>query len=543
MSSLDSRFARSLAWVLVLLFGVWVRVFGLGSGIVSGDEIHSILVAKDRPLGYILSHFHQNDYCIPLTAWCRLMVLTGGLEEWSLRVLSIVPGVLLLVLLPRLVRGFLGRFDQLLLGLVLAASPLMVFWSRTGRPYSMIALLGTLSVPLLLRYLAAPSARRLVPPLLAQAGLLYFSPTTLPAIGALGVGALLLSGDAGRARPASRARALLQGILPTLLAVVVAMSLLVAALPSLGEILTTKLHADRVTFTTALKSARMLFGFPVGEDTLLVLLLLGCVVAGLWRVRAEHSRFFLPALVVLFLPGLTYLFRPVHCIALPHVFLRYQAAFLPLWWAVAGYGFAGLRRSWLRWEWSRGIAALLALLLVSVQIAGGPLSLGYPLRAPFGTQGTPFRFPGCRVDETRVPPFYRNLAREKGVATVVEWPALAEHSKLFRSYQALHGSRVVRCHPFSTSSAGVSFRTLVLGLENLRDEHRPAYIVLHRKPNLEFFFMMHPDPLPTVGGRTPEAQVAACPDEYNLEAAIRKGRELYGPPCYEDLWIVVFREE
>jgi hypothetical protein len=82
----------------------------------------------------------------------------------------------------------------------------------------------------------------------------------------------------------------------------------------------------------------------------------------------------------------------------------------------------------------------------------------------------------------------------------------------------------VRCHPFSTSSADACFRTLVLGLDHLREKHRPASVVLHRQPALEFLFKTYPD-------------------EHNLNFAIGKGRESYGSPCHEDLWIVVFPVE
>ena len=66
----SGRRDRFLWWLgAIVLGGAAIRLWQLGQQIIGDDEWHAVNIAVHRPLGYILTHFHEADNCIPLTAY------------------------------------------------------------------------------------------------------------------------------------------------------------------------------------------------------------------------------------------------------------------------------------------------------------------------------------------------------------------------------------------------------------------------------------------------------------------------------------------
>ena len=134
-----------LLLTLLIAFGTYLRLEGLGDAALFGDEHHS-LTAATRPVGEILTSFDRfgSHVLTPLLQHLSLEVL--GPEVWTLRLVSVLPGILSIVLLAGLAARVAGRGAALLAAGLLAASPMHVYYSRFGRPYALEVLAALLVV-------------------------------------------------------------------------------------------------------------------------------------------------------------------------------------------------------------------------------------------------------------------------------------------------------------------------------------------------------------------------------------------------------------
>jgi hypothetical protein len=140
---------------LPLLVGAVVRVAGLRTQIVLDDEVHAVRVALGRTLDQILSHYPLVDVSIPLAALDRLALDLGlPLSETALRAPALIAGLLAVSLIPLLLHGRIPPRASLLLGLLLALSPWLVFYSRFARPYMLVTLSAFLALLLFRRFAA-----------------------------------------------------------------------------------------------------------------------------------------------------------------------------------------------------------------------------------------------------------------------------------------------------------------------------------------------------------------------------------------------------
>ncbi len=141
---------RLFTWMLIAacLVGLFLRLNLLSSQVLVDDEWHSLAFVIGRSPGWILTHFSvpSGFTSIPLNIHAWLLLHTVGWSELLLRLPSVVFGLLILVLGPILVRPVIGWRAAGLLALLLAISPILVFYARLSRPYSAVACLGFLAV-------------------------------------------------------------------------------------------------------------------------------------------------------------------------------------------------------------------------------------------------------------------------------------------------------------------------------------------------------------------------------------------------------------
>lgn len=529
-----------LGLVAAVLFGAFLRLFHLGSQVVFGDEVHAVSSATTSSLAHILTHYQLPDNCIPISALCRVLLTTVGLEEWGLRSLALVPGILLLAVVASATRALLAGPERVLLTLFLSTSPLFVFWSREGRPYSAVALFGALSLVTYVRFLARPGWRWMLASGLSQAGAFYFSITVLPFLLGLGLAAGLWRAteprDPGGGGAGPRVRATLAAMRPSFLALGLVVALALPTLPSLLEILgQNKGYHRLVSGRTFASSALVLFGFRHAElaapGNALVLVPTALSLVGLvafcrrgWRLAACALLAIGPAPLVL----ATSEFRMIDE---ARVFLRYQAAVVPFYCVlpVLGVGALRARLGAASRAAGRGVA-LAAFGLVAVQLALGPIPGGLPPANPFGlaiSQMSGGIQPKELAEPSAVPAFYRERAGDEDLV-VVEWPARNRYMALFAAYQRIHGGRVIGCYG-EADHPGARFRTRVLRPRGL-GKRIPAgsWVVLHKLPDEQTFVAAGEQ---GKGKRNPGLQEAreAC-------------REQFGAPVYHDEWILVYRK-
>ncbi len=123
-----------LLGIITLVAGV-LRYFRLGTWSFWIDEVFTLDRARivfDNPSWRPLS-----EYLI------GIMIRAGGVDEWVVRLIPMLVGVLSVPLLYLMVRPLFGRGVALGASLLLALSPWHLFWSQNGRFYTILLLLYT----------------------------------------------------------------------------------------------------------------------------------------------------------------------------------------------------------------------------------------------------------------------------------------------------------------------------------------------------------------------------------------------------------------
>lgn len=131
----SSALLQSLAWIFVFLLAAGLRFFDLAGAPFHADEAVGARITANRIEGAAY-HFDPKHYHGPSLSWiAAAFAKVAGrssfedLDESILRVVPVVCGTLV-VLLPLLLRGWLGGLASWIAGLLLATSPLLCFFSR-----------------------------------------------------------------------------------------------------------------------------------------------------------------------------------------------------------------------------------------------------------------------------------------------------------------------------------------------------------------------------------------------------------------------------
>lgn len=151
-----SRGGTALGGILAAcLIGTWLRLDQFLWQVVTDDEWHALhQVIFNSPRQFLLS-FGTADYSIPLTLlyWCEARWF--GLTELAMRWPMMAAGLAVLVLFPLWAARQLGWRTALVFALLLAVSPMLIYYSRNARPYGLTLLLGYLAHYCFWRYWAS----------------------------------------------------------------------------------------------------------------------------------------------------------------------------------------------------------------------------------------------------------------------------------------------------------------------------------------------------------------------------------------------------
>lgn len=151
--SAGSSRAGLLPWMAVLLvLGAALRLYRLGDWSLAGDEIYTLrdslttaTLAGPKPLLFFLNYHVIRPF--------------SELNEWGLRVLPALFGILAVPVMYWVGRTTIGPRTGLLAALLVAVSPWHVYWSQFARYYTLAFLLSAIYPVLLFRGLHTTSVR------------------------------------------------------------------------------------------------------------------------------------------------------------------------------------------------------------------------------------------------------------------------------------------------------------------------------------------------------------------------------------------------
>jgi hypothetical protein len=414
-----------------LLAGAFLRVSQLRSQMLVDDEWHAVRMLIRADMAGIAGHFGLADYCIPLTLYYRWLYDHAALSEWSMHLPLLVAGLALLVVAPWLLRQTLAPSTRAIWIGLLAISPSLVYFSRTARPYALLALLGVLAFVAFRNWREGRGDRRAWACVYVAATffggwahLLSLVFTLWPFVW-YGIGDLRACFNrATRAQGLRSLRPLI--VLGLLVAVPLGLALGPPLFNDWGA-MTGKAGANSATLQSLYRTVLMQFGVADAGSCAAIV---GLFVFGAWRLWRRESELCALVLSAAVAGGI------VICMARPAwiqhapVLVRYAAPVLPFLLLFVAEGVAGVVAS-LR---SQPVAAVFAASGLGVLFAFGPLPRWYHVpnqfmdHAIFQYDYDPAENPYATLLQLGpVSPFLRDLAEQPiGSVTLIETPARAQ---------------------------------------------------------------------------------------------------------------------
>jgi len=154
MSKQSNKNKNTTTLIYIIIVGFLLRLISLNQSLWL-DEATSALVARDYSPGYILTNFLPKDFHPPLYYFTlKLWSLAFGTSEISLRFPSIIFALLTIFLVYQIGKIIDKASSGKLAALLLATSPLHIYYSQEARMYSMSTLFVALSVLLFLNLIS-----------------------------------------------------------------------------------------------------------------------------------------------------------------------------------------------------------------------------------------------------------------------------------------------------------------------------------------------------------------------------------------------------
>jgi uncharacterized membrane protein len=147
--------------ILAYLLGAFLRIYLLNDQVLLDDEWHSMAFVIGKPFMWILTHFSvPNGFTsIPLNIHEWILLNSIGWSEIWLRLPSVLLGLICLIFGPILAKSIIGIRTATILSLLIAISPILIFYSRVSRPYSAVACLGFLGILYAARWMKSGEIR------------------------------------------------------------------------------------------------------------------------------------------------------------------------------------------------------------------------------------------------------------------------------------------------------------------------------------------------------------------------------------------------
>lgn len=203
--------AAFVLWLLAVAAGLPLRITSLLDDVPTLDEYHPLFAVSREGFRKLVSTFGLADRSIPVALYLELLTRTVGLSPIGLRLPFFLGGIATMFVIPFALRRQLGRIGAAALALLLALSPMLVYYSRAVRPYGIAATGLILAVLAHRRWLDSGSRRWLAAHVVLSAASIWALPVFAPFAAGAGLRAIVsgLVGQAGeRVRRAVVAAAL-----------------------------------------------------------------------------------------------------------------------------------------------------------------------------------------------------------------------------------------------------------------------------------------------------------------------------------------------
>ena len=141
-----------LLFTIILILAMVLRVIGLDRHGLSLDEANSVIVAQGslhELLSGLVKDAHPPLYYLILCLWMKLF---GG-GEFAIRFFSLILGLILIIMLYRVGSSFFSPLVGLVAAFIATTNPMNIFYAQNARMYTILPLLGLLSILFLLRAL------------------------------------------------------------------------------------------------------------------------------------------------------------------------------------------------------------------------------------------------------------------------------------------------------------------------------------------------------------------------------------------------------
>lgn len=568
----------ALLFLFTVFVGTFLRLHMLSAQILLDDEWHMVKMAADRTVLEVATDLNPTDNSgVPLNLYYWALYHGFHLSEWTVRLPSIIAGVLSLVLMPWMIEKVIGRGVAFVFASLLAIAPVLVFYSRFARAYSLTALLCVAVLMLSHEWLTTSRLRYATGFVLVGSFAIYVHLTSIIAVFApllLAFGSLLAdrlelsSSTSKRIVASTRARLIVLGAI-TLLSLPPVLSVVMGSE-------TLRWGMGTPTVRGVLTALSMISGTtspPLG-----VLFFILCAVGHvlLWKERPLLGRI-LACTTVLYVVVLL-ASRPFG-IGAGLVLVRYMIVAVPI--ALIGVAQAIERvtaRLMVRRPDSYPIAcAGGGILLAGCLFFTGPLPElqrspnNFTGHSAFQGSYDPPRwdrsdarhvYPAVSRRADQLPPFYLWLRDRADVAAIVEYPFdVCNNNNLFYFYQHFHGKRVFAGYCSDSSRVGV---TLVQGdtaQEESAKTRLSADAILSRVPADRRIAFRNMVDLANRGsllassagivvlhkviqtvGFNPDGTVNAVAMHFtSVDRFSAEFRESFGPPVYEDGELVCYR--
>ncbi|HVT33819.1 MAG TPA: hypothetical protein VHE32_14310 [Rhodanobacteraceae bacterium] len=447
---LSSGGRRSWPWLALALAsiaaGIWLRAWQLRAQVLIDDEWHAVHMLVGADAVRIATHFGYADYCIPLTLYYRWLFDLGMLSEWQMHLPLLLAGIVLLVVAPLMLRREFALPVRAVWIALMAISPVLVYLSRTARPYALACLLAFVAVVAFLRWHRGDGRRWAFAYAIACVAAAWLHLLTLAftlwPFAWFGCAALRLM-----LRPVTRqdARRDIVRLMGLALAVVAGLAIVLGP-PLVGDwhSMVAKAGTDAVSGATAYRSILMMLGISSAWPGAVLALAFGIGVRSAWR-RERQFATIVAGMIVAGTLAIA-LARPAW-VQHPQTFVRYTLPALPfvLLFVAEGIGVVLARAR------EPAFAAAVGALVIVALFAAGPLPgyyyapnqlMGHELfQFDYDARENPYV---TRLELGPVPAFYRDLAsRPPGSITLIEAPAhLVSHYLPDPWYQAIHRQNV-----------------------------------------------------------------------------------------------------
>lgn len=402
----------TVAVLLIAAAGVYFRVWQWPVQLLADDEWHALNKLAGADIASIFTSFGHADHSIPLTLYYHALSSVLPLTENILRWPMLIAGLATPVIAVMLLRGVLFRQEKAVMFALLALSPILIYYTRTARPYALTTLLAFGAIIFFHYWAARPRIRHAAGYVALSSLCAWMQPVTLPFL----LGPFLFYGGKSLYQWLGHGdRSLIDRLILLGLAELAVLCALLGppVYLSLNDI-AGKAGIDSPTARSIIDTFKLLTGARHAAFTAVTLLL---VAWGAWVLGRRQREFTLYLITCSLLSLGTILGSGAAWIQHPLVMARYSLPLIPVMAVFAAAGLCNLLQLAGRTE--RVQLAGLVLLSAGIFIAG-PLARIYagPVNQFTGHMGYQFDYDWSRniynrqLDNRPVSAFYQELGRK-----------------------------------------------------------------------------------------------------------------------------------